>query len=159
MDKYWFSGGGMVDIQGISIIPNTSSKVQALCFYKSGEIQMKFLEITGDEYTNWGNDDDYLVALVGHKLGMGERLQPVSSVPDLAPTKPFTPYTFKSGIPAQPSGAAPVADGASQVYHDDSRSVHNEADIAKITTLEEQMVEQQRMVAQLKSILISKGMI
>lgn len=40
-----------------------------------------------------------------------------------------------------------------------ARSVHNDADLAKITTLEEQMVEQQRMVAQLKSILISKGMI
>lgn len=152
--KYWFSSGGFIDIQGISITPNTSARVQALCFYSGGVVQMKHVTIEGDEYTKWANDDDYLIALVGHKLGFGERVEPDD--PYYTP-KPITPYSFKSEIPAQPSGA-PVATAA-QVYHDDTRSVHNDADIAKITTLEEQMVEQQRLVAQLKSILISKGMI
>lgn len=156
MDKAWFNEG-IIDIQGVSIIPNTSAKVQALCYYNNGVVQMKWVMIEGEEYTNWKSDDDYLIALVGHKLGMGQRVMPTSNVPDIDNLKPITPYTFNSEIPAQPSGA-PVATAA-QVYHDDSRSVHNEADIAKITTLEEQMVEQQRMVAQLKSILISKGMI
>ncbi len=54
MDKYWFTGGGMVDIQGISIIPNISAKVQALCFYKNGEIQMKFVDTTGDDIRTGG---------------------------------------------------------------------------------------------------------
>lgn len=153
-DKYWFSSGGFIDIQGISITPNTGAKVQALCFYSDGTVVMKCVSIEGEEYTNWANDDDYLIALVGHKLGFGVRVE--VNDPYYTP-KPFTPYKFTSGIPAQPSGA-PVATAA-QVYHDDTRSVHNDADIAKITTLEEQMVEQQRLVAQLKSILISKGMI
>jgi hypothetical protein len=156
-DKYWFSSGGFIDIQGISITPNTGAKVQALCFYSDGIVVMKCVSIEGEEYNNWANNDDYLIALVGHKLGFGERVEVHD--PYYTP-KPITPYTFKTPLQAQPqpSAAAPVAD-ASQVYHDDARSVHNEADIAKITTLEEQMVEQQRMVAQLKSILISKGMI
>ena len=95
------------------------------------------------------------VAFENFVFNISERVEP--NDPYYTPN-PITPYTFKSEIPAQPSAAAPVAT-ASQVYHDDSRSVHNEADIAKITTLEEQMVEQQRLVSQLKSILISKGMI
>lgn len=156
--KYWFSSGGFIDIQGISITPNTSAMVQALCFYSDGTIVMKHMTIAGDEYTNWANDDDYLIALVGHKLGFGERVEP--NDPYYTP-KPITPYSFKSEIPAQPSATPTTTASLSAVVanHDDTRSVHNEADIAKITTLEEQMVEQQRVVAQLKSILISKGMI
>ena len=152
--KYWFSSGGFIDIQGISITPNTSAMVQALCFYSGGVVQMKHVTIAGDEYTKWASDDDYLIALVGHKLGFGERVEPDD--PYYTP-KPITPYSFKSEIPAQPSAAA--ASTASQVYHDDTRSVHNEADIAKITTLEEQMVEQTRQLQQMRQIMISKGMI
>jgi hypothetical protein len=37
--------------------------------------------------------------------------------------------------------------------------VHNEADIAKIQTLEEQMIEQTRQLQQMRQIMISKGMI
>jgi hypothetical protein len=156
-DKYWFSLGGFIDIQGISITPNTCAKVQALCFYSDGTVMMKCVTIEGEEYNNWSNNDDYLIALVGHKLGFGERVE--VNDPYYKPA-PFTPYTFKTPLQAPGTTEAPSAVAtASQVYHDDSRSVHNEADIAKITTLEEQMAEQQKMVAQLKSILISKGMI
>jgi hypothetical protein len=159
MDKAWFDEG-IIDIQGVTIVPNTSAKVQALCYYNNGVVQMKWVTIEGEEYKNWESDDDYLIALVGHKLGMGKRGVPVSNIPDVEPAKPITPYTFTAGLPAQP--LAPVTSPApapAPVTYDDARSVHNDADLAKITTLEEQMVEQQRMVAQLKSILISKGMI
>jgi hypothetical protein len=60
---------------------------------------MKFVDIVGDEYTKWASDDDYLIALVGYKLGMGERVQPTSNLPDIVNIKPFTPYTFPSGLP------------------------------------------------------------
>ena len=61
-------------------------------------------------------------------------------------------------------GAGDAVDGPPYILsapapQSDLRSVHNDADIAKITTLEEQMAEQQKMINQLKSILISKGMI
>ena len=45
-DKYLFSSG-LIDIQGISINPNISAKVQALCFYNVGVVQMNFVEIAG----------------------------------------------------------------------------------------------------------------
>lgn len=160
MDKAWFDGG-IIDIQGVTIVPNTSAKVQALCYYNNGVVQMKWLNIEGEEYTNWKSDDDYLIALVGHKLGMGERGMPISNLPDVEPSKPITPYKFTStsGIPIAITQPTNTEVYNSKILSEDTRSVHNEADIAKITTLEEQMVEQQRMVAQLKQILISKGMI
>ena len=95
MDKAWFNEG-IIDIQGVSIIPNISAKVQALCYYNNGVVQMKWVTIEGEEYSGWASDDDYLIALVGHKLGMGERVMPISNLPDLDGLKPFTPYKFSS---------------------------------------------------------------
>jgi len=158
MDKAWFNSGGLIDIQGVTITPNTSAKVQALCYYGDGSIQMKNVTIEGEEYTNWASDDDYLIALVGHKLGMGERVMPISNIPELEQSKPFTPYTFKSGIPAHPSATAPVAT-ASQVNHDDARSVHNEADIARIQTLQEQLDAQALKLKTITDLLFKNGAI
>ena len=85
--------------------------------------------LSGEEYSNWGSDDKYIKELVCNKEAWIGR-------PVYGEGEPVAPATI-----------------------DDTRSVHNDADIAKITTLEEQMIEQQRLVSQLKSILISKGMI
>lgn len=147
--KYWFSSGGFIDIQGISITPNTSARVQALCFYSGGVVQMKHVTIEGEEYTNWANDDDYLIALVGHKLGFGERVAPDD--PYCTP-KPITPYTFKSEIPSQVG--APVA-----VTYEDNRSVHNDADIARIQTLQEQLDAQALKLKTITDLLFKNGAI
>ena len=157
MAQYWFSSGGMIDIQGITITPNTSAKIQALCFFSGGVVQMKFVDISGDEYSNWANDDNYLIALVGHKLGMGQRIQPVSNLTDPSHPEPMPlpSYAFPSAL--SPAQLSPSTIGSKQ--QDDMRSVHNEADIAKITTLEEQMLEQTRQLQQMRQIMISKGMI
>lgn len=147
--KYWFSSGGFIDIQGISITPNTSARVQALCFYSGGVVQMKHVTIEGEEYTNWASDDDYLIALVGHKLGFGERVEP--NDPYYTP-KPITPYTFKSEIPSQVD--APVA-----VTYEDNRSVHNDADIARIQTLQEQLDAQALKLKTITDLLFKNGAI
>jgi hypothetical protein len=146
MDKYLFSSGGFIDIQGIAINPNKSARVQALCFFSENIAQMKFVEITGDEYQAWGNDDDYLISLVGHKLGMGHRVQPWSNDPDYKP-EPIKNYNFT------------ITDNIPTTTINDNRSIHNDADISKISILEEQMVEQTRLIQQMKQIMISKGMI
>jgi hypothetical protein len=46
---------------------------------------MKFVDISGQQYNDWGNDDNYLIALVGHKVGMGQRVQVVSNLGDIPP--------------------------------------------------------------------------
>ena len=141
-DKYLFSSG-LIDIQGISINPNISAKVQALCFYNVGVVQMNFVEIAGEDYINWGNDDDYLIALVGHKLGMGERIEPNDP---LYPTKPFKNYNFT------------ITDNLPTTIND-NRSIHNDADVAKIQTLQEQLEEQQKKLKTITDLLINKGLV
>jgi hypothetical protein len=141
-DKYIFSSG-LIDIQGISINPNISAKVQCLCFYNVGVVQMKFVEIAGEEYINWGNDDDYLISLVGHKLGMGERIEPNDP---LYPTKPFKNYNFT------------ITDNLPTTIND-NKSIHNDADVAKIETLQSQLDEQRIKLKTITDLLINKGMI
>jgi len=149
-DKYWFSSGGFIDIQGISITPNTGAKVQALCFYSDGTVVMKCVTIDGEEYNNWANNDDYLIALVGHKLGFGERVE--VNDPYYTP-KPFTPYTFKSALQAPGTTGAPVT------AYEDTRSVHNDADIARIQTLQEQLDAQALKLKTITDLLFKNGAI
>lgn len=149
-DKYWFSSGGFIDIQGISITPNTGAKVQALCFYSDGTVVMKCVSIEGDEYNNWANNDDYLIALVGHKLGFGERVE--VNDPYYTP-KPITPYTFKSALQAPGTTEAPVT------AQEDNRSVHNDADIARIQTLQEQLDAQALKLKTITDLLFKNGAI
>lgn len=146
--KYWFSSGGFIDIQGISINPNTSARVQALCFYSDGVVQMKHITIEGEEYTNWANDDDYLIALVGHKMGFGERVE--VNDPYYKPP-PFTPYTFKTALQAPGTTEA--------VTYEDNRSVHNDADIARIQTLQEQLDAQALKLKTITDLLFKNGAI
>jgi hypothetical protein len=143
MDKYLFSSGGFIDIQGISINPNKSARVQALCFFGENIVQMKFVEITGDEYQAWGNDDDYLISLVGHKLGMGHRVEPWSNDPDYKP-EPIKNYNFTT------------IDNIPTTTINDNRSVHNDRDVELIEKLHDELEEQK---AKLKNImeLLSKG--
>lgn len=136
--------GSVIMIRGVTITPKQKAVIKLL-YAEDGTLEKHTLIMEGADYQAWGNDDDYLGHFCISQLTNGRAT--IVGTDYVAPPRP-----------AQPSAAVPVAI-ASQVYHDDSRSVHNDADLAKITTLEEQMVEQQRMVAQLKSILISKGMI
>ena len=144
-DKYWFSSGGLIDIQGISINPNTSAKVQALCYFPGNNIQMRFVDITGDEYLAWGNDDNYLIALVGHKLGMGTRVKPIDTIyeSDRTEVVPFEYQPAKLPIP--------------QIITDDNRSVHNEADIQRIASLQAQLDEQAAKLKTITELLFKNG--
>ncbi len=146
MDKYFFSSGGFIDIQGISINPNKSARVQALCFFSENIIQMKFVDIVDKEYTDWGNDDNYLIGLVGYKLGLGERVQPWSNEPDYKP-EPIKSYNFTS------------TDDLPTTTINDNRSVHNDEDIQKITTLQEQLDIQAGKLKTIMDLLYKNGSI
>lgn len=152
MDKYWFSSGGFIDIQGIAIKPNTSARVQALCFFEGGIIQMKFVDIEGDEYLAWGNDDDYLIAMVGHKLGMGTRVKPIDPLNDPERTE-VVPYEYQ--LPNVPT----YIPRATTTTISDTRSVHNEADIARIQTLQQQLDEQAAKLKTITELLFKNGSI
>lgn len=133
--------------------------------------------MSGEQYSKWGTDDTILYHIIcaRHHLQYkpyvelptfteviiykdeqtGEMLSKTVEVPNPRYDANKANETF---VPLDlPS--APATSVAPIINYDDARSVHNDADLAKITTLEEQMAEQQRLVSQLKSILISKGMI
>lgn len=131
--------GFRVHILPIQVSLDKSADLCAMIFNPAGLHRCSY-RLSGDEYTNWGSNDNYIKELICDKENWIGR--PLYDDSDSVPIAPVTR--------AQPAPAA---------NYDDTRSVHNDADLAKITTLEEQMVEQQRMVSQLKSILISKGMI
>lgn len=129
--------GVSVHVLPITITLGHSASFRALVF--TGTMSYgKVFDLEGTDYANWGASDDYIKEYICDKEGFIGR-----PVPELD----------ASGNPIVYQAPVPVA------IHDDNRSVHNEADIQKITTLEEQMLEQQRLVSQLKQILISKGMI
>jgi hypothetical protein len=120
-------------LMNTSVVPHESVSCKVQVMYQNGALANEFVNISGDEYKEWTADDDWLYHKIAHKLALGT----------LAGTDaPYVP--------------APALATATQ---DDNRSVHNDSDIAKIKTLEEQMLDQQRLVSQLKQILISKGMI
>lgn len=132
--------GVSVHVLPITITLGHSADFRALVF--TGTMSYgKVFNLEGTDYANWGASDDYIKEYICDKEGFIGR-----PVPDVD----------ASGNPIVYQAPEPVAHAPVQ---DDNRSVHNEADIQKITTLEEQMLEQQRLVSQLKQILISKGMI
>ena len=119
-------------LMNTSVVPHESVSCKVQVQYQNGALANEFVTIGGEEYKEWTADDDWLYHKICHKLALGT----------LAGTD-------GSYIQAPAPATA----------QDDNRSVHNDSDIAKIKTLEEQMLDQQRLVAQLKQILISKGMI
>lgn len=137
--------GSVIMIRGVTITPKQKAVIKLL-YADDGMLEKHTLIMEGEDYQAWGNDDDYLGHFCISQLTNGRAT--IVGADYVAPPRP-APATSE---PASAPAPAPVT-------YDDTRSVHNDADLAKITTLEEQMVEQQRMVAQLKSILISKGMI
>ena len=130
--------GVSVHVLPITITLGHSANFRALVF--TGTMSYgKVFDLEGTDYANWGASDDYIKEYICDKEGFIGR-----PIPELDASG--NPIVYQA-----PAAPAPV--------QDDNRSVHNEADIQKITTLEEQMLEQQRLVSQLKQILISKGMI
>jgi hypothetical protein len=104
-----------------------SVKVQV--HYQNGALANEFVSISGDEYKEWSNDDNWIYQKVATKLALGT----------LADSD--TPYV-----------AAPVV-------IDDNRSVHNEADIARIKTLQDQLDAQAAKLKTITDMLIGKGLV
>jgi hypothetical protein len=49
---------------------NESVAVGVQLYYKEERVYFTSFVITGEEYSNWGNDDNYLKNLVASKLGL-----------------------------------------------------------------------------------------
>lgn len=133
--EFFTSNNIRVQVLEVSVLLHKSAFIQAYLFLPNSLTLFKH-QMTPDEYAQWGADDDFIKHFI------------CSNMPIL-------------GVPIDADGGQMIqtAATATQQMLDDNRSVHNEQDIAKINTLETQMIEQQRLLAQMRAIMISKGLI
>jgi hypothetical protein len=124
--------GSVLMIRTVQVKPKDHAIIKCIFSEQDGDNQKHKILMEGDDYKLWGENDDYLGHYCINKITGG--------------TETIVGSDYVEG--PQLSAA-----------HDDNRSVHNDADIAKIQTLEEQMVEQTRQLQQMRQIMISKGMI
>lgn len=128
-----------VQVLEVSVLLHKYAFVQCYCFLPTGLTLYK-LDMTEEEYAQWGNDDDYIKHWI------------CSKVPLLG-----------SFAEAYDEFNQPVVLGQeitnTATTQSDNRSVHNDADLQRISSLEAQIAEQTKLVTQMKNILISKGMI
>jgi hypothetical protein len=116
-------------VTNVSVSPHEAVSVRVQVHYQNGALANEFVSISGDEYKEWAADDDWIYQKVATKLALGT----------LADSD--TPYV-----------AAPVV-------IDDNRSVHNEADIARIQTLQDQLDAQAAKLKTITDLLFKNGTI
>ena len=64
-----------VAIQVIQLVLNTSCKINYQLYSSDGKlIKCGLLDISGEEYSSWGADDNFLIDLVINKLGFAKAI-------------------------------------------------------------------------------------
>jgi hypothetical protein len=114
-------------VTNVSVEPHEGASIRVQVHYQNGALANEFITIGGDEYKEWAADDNWIYQKVATKLALGV----------LADSD--TPY-----VPA------PVA-------IDDNRSVHNEEDIQRIQTLQEQLDAQKAKLETIMGLLVKSG--
>jgi hypothetical protein len=119
-------------VNNVSVALNEGVTIKVQVHYQNSAFATEFLTITGDEYKEWGNDDNWVYQKIARKLCLGVLADMVDA----------------SGNPVQyiPAPAA-----------DDNRSVHNDADIARIQTLQQQLDEQAAKLKTITELLFKNG--
>jgi poly(A) polymerase Pap1 len=130
--EFFTSNNIRVQVLEISVLLHKSAFIQCYCFLPSGLTLYK-LDMTEEDYSKWSDDDDYIKQWICSKISLLG--VPVDNV---------------EGLNNQP---------VLQSNLDDNRSVHNEADLQKIQTLQEQLDQQASKLKVITDMLIGKGMI
>jgi len=117
----------LIWVMNVSVVPNESASIKVQVQYQNGALANEFITIGGDEYKEWAADDNWIYHKVARKLALG------------ALADSDTPYV-------------PVP-----VSVDDNRSVHNEADIQRIQTLQEQINLMEGKMKTITELLVKTG--
>jgi hypothetical protein len=132
--NYQTSLGTQIMIRSVEVKPKNSALIKLIYVDSFAVVEKHNIVMDGDDYLAWGNDDDYLGYFVCQKL-----LGNVARI--IKDGEEYTPPT--SNI----------------VLQDDNRSVHNEADIQRIQTLQEQLDEQKKKLETIMGLLVKSGSI
>ena len=120
-------------VMNVNVVPNESASIKVQVQYQNGALANEFITISGDEYKEWAADDNWIYHKVARKLALGVLADSVDA----------------SGNPVEYIPAPVVAD--------DNRSVHNEADIQRIQTLQEQLDAQAAKLKTITDLLFKNG--
>ena len=58
-------------VTNVSVAPHERCSIKVQVHYQNGALANEFITITGDEYKEWGADDDWIYQKVAHKLALG----------------------------------------------------------------------------------------
>jgi hypothetical protein len=117
-------------VTNVSVEPHEGATIKVQVHYQNDALANEFITIGGDEYKEWGADDNWIYQKVARKLALGVLADSDESVLLVPPNTP-----------------------------EDGRSVHNEADVAKIQTLQEQLDAQAAKLKTITDMLIGKGLV
>lgn len=162
-----------IHIFSVSIKPNIHATIEYRLTYKVGGGDSFTIKIDGDDYKKWSIDDRFLFIYISNK----HNLQYVEKVePEFIERRYCLPNedgTFRDIIEQQKNplytGLKPIVithevmrineEGQSQTIAIDTRSIHNDADVAKIETLQAQLDSQASKLKTITDLLIGRGLI
>lgn len=55
-------------IKNVTVNINSSATIIVLLFPLEGDVVSRIIEMDGDDYANWGSDDNYLIQFIKTKL-------------------------------------------------------------------------------------------
>lgn len=160
--------GAKIHLQNISIDPCNCATIDYKLVTKAGCEQLTHI-VEGEQYKRWGNDDTvvYHLLCAKHNLHYKPYVEPeffeevmVSKDEETGemkyemikyPNPKYNPNSGEYKIPELPT--------SSSVVYDDNRSVHNEADIQRIQTLQEQLDAQAAKLKTITELLFKNGAI
>ena len=125
--------GSILMIRTVQVKPKDYAIIKCIFSEQGGDNEKHKIILEGNDYKLWGENDDYLGHYCINKITGGT--ENIVGSDYIAPTKT---------APSQ---------------QDDNRSVHNDADVAKIETLQTQLDEQQKKLQQITTLLVGRGII
>lgn len=125
--------GSALMIRTVQVKPKDHAIIKCIFSEQDGDYTKHKILMEGDDYRAWGNDDNYLGHYCIKKITCG------------------TENIVGSDYVAPPHGTP--------VIYDDNRSVHNDADIARIQTLQEQLDAQALKLKTITDLLFKNGSI
>ena len=129
--NYTTALGCILMIRQVVVKPKESAIVK--CIYHDNSYPEKHnIELSGEEYARWGENDDYLGVICLAKINPADKIGDVEVSAIVAPT-------------------------STAITYDDNRSVHNEADIQRIQTLQQQLDEQAAKLKTITELLFKNG--
>lgn len=145
------STGGTLTIRKVEVKPNQGALIWVYYYDEIQSLSKYRLEMSGQDYADWGNSDQYLIDWVIKNVASEGVKAVVPPAPNFKEDEPIVKKIYTGE--QQPEQQQQTANISS------AQSVHNDNDVAKINDLETQLATLQTKMASMLQIMISKGLV